>query len=131
MKLVRSVSSRARDDRSPTRGEKTVALVVRTTTAPILEADASSSGRCAHCGRLLDPTLGRHGSRRRFCRPACREAARLRREQGLPEDHANRGWPPKLGRSQLVDLEKMSALALVARAVEEKGDASTVLPNTP
>lgn len=43
--------------------------------------------RCDHCGRAFVPASRRRGSPPRFCCPAHREAARLRRERGLPEDH--------------------------------------------
>lgn len=38
---------------------------------------------CAACGEALPPASS---ARRRFCTHGCREAARLRREQGLPEN---------------------------------------------
>jgi hypothetical protein len=41
---------------------------------------------CAHCGQRFTPSERRRGSPPRFCRPAHREAARLRRERGVPED---------------------------------------------
>ncbi|MGH7882750.1 MAG: hypothetical protein ACREN8_07565, partial [Candidatus Dormibacteraceae bacterium] len=41
---------------------------------------------CRQCGVKLTPSrLGRPGRRAHFCSPACREAARLRRQQDLPE----------------------------------------------
>jgi hypothetical protein len=39
---------------------------------------------CAACGDPMPPV--KRGRRRRFCSHRCREAARLRREQGLPEN---------------------------------------------
>jgi hypothetical protein len=55
--------------------------------------------RCAHCGRPVDQPSHRRGSPRRFCRPACREAARLRRERGLPEDRPRE--PNRHGRRRI------------------------------
>lgn len=57
-----------------------------TVTAVLLPDEIE--GRCVHCrGPLPEPLRPRsgRGRRRRFCSHACREAARLRREQGLPE----------------------------------------------
>jgi hypothetical protein len=42
--------------------------------------------RCAHCGAPIPLEGRRRGRPSRFCRPAHREAARLRREQGLDEN---------------------------------------------
>jgi hypothetical protein len=49
-------------------------------------AVAADALTCAHCLRSFSPTPRRRGSPQRFCKPKCREAARLRRERGLPED---------------------------------------------
>jgi hypothetical protein len=47
---------------------------------------APDVSRCAHCGAELLGEERTGGRRRRFCSPAHREAARLRRAQGLDED---------------------------------------------
>jgi hypothetical protein len=54
---------------------------------------------CAHCGRSFAPPERRRGSPPRFCHPAHREAARLRRERGVPEDRP--AEPNHHGRRQL------------------------------
>jgi hypothetical protein len=46
---------------------------------------AADEIRCAHCGGPIEPRPGRRGRPPRFCCPAHKEAARLRRERGLPE----------------------------------------------
>jgi hypothetical protein len=54
------------------------------TAAAVVAPDAL---RCDHCGRPFAPPARRRGSPPRFCSPTHREAARLRRERGLPESH--------------------------------------------
>lgn len=49
------------------------------------ECDGGSDGGCRHCGGPLPTPFAHGGRRRRYCNHACREAARLRRAQGLPE----------------------------------------------
>ena len=57
------------------------------TPVPAPGVVAADGIRCAHCGRPIQAARDRRGLRRRFCCPAHREAARLRRERGLPENH--------------------------------------------
>lgn len=58
--------------------------------AAIVATDVTGIGMCGHCGRPLDAARPRRGLPRRFCCPAHREAARLRRERGLAEDYPMR-----------------------------------------
>jgi len=72
----------------------------RSTSVPVLSVVAPDASRCDHCGGPLPPPADRRGLRRRFCRSAHCEAARLRRERGLPEDYptqANRHGRRRLG----------------------------------
>ncbi|MGH7869795.1 MAG: hypothetical protein ACREP9_19725 [Candidatus Dormibacteraceae bacterium] len=59
---------------------------VETPSVPVAAIVAPDEFECRHCGVRLTPSKpGQPGPRARFCSPACREAARLRREQGLLE----------------------------------------------
>ena len=68
-------------------------------STPALDVAAAEAISCAHCGCPCLPAPDRRGLRRRFCRPAHREAVRLRRERGLPEDYPQR--PNRQGRRRL------------------------------
>jgi hypothetical protein len=68
--------------------------------------------RCAHCGSPLRPRPRRRGSRQRFCRASCREAARLRRERGLSEDR-----PSELNRHGRRRLDASAASSGVGQAI--------------
>lgn len=88
----------ARGDRAPTQD----------TSRPVLAVVAADAIRCAHCGVPLPAATDRRGLRRRFCGPAHREAARLRRERGLPEDYPlqpNRHGRRRLGAGQVDHVE--------------------------
>lgn len=52
--------------------------------APVAAHEKSAVPRCAHCGVPL-PEQWAQGRRRRFCSDSHRQAAMLRRVQGLPE----------------------------------------------
>jgi len=67
----------------------------------VLTVVAADAFRCAHCGRAMPAPRDRRGLRRRFCCSAHREAARLRRERGLPESFP--AQPNRHGRSRLAD----------------------------
>ena len=78
----------------------TSAIENREPSAPVLAVVAADGEQCAHCGAKLPITADRRGLRRRFCCHAHREAARLRRERGLPEDYpvqSNRHGRRRLG----------------------------------
>jgi hypothetical protein len=55
------------------------------TISGIVAADVCLKPRCNHCGGDLLTPQRPGGPPRRFCCPAHREAARLRRERGLPQ----------------------------------------------
>ncbi|MGH7883020.1 MAG: hypothetical protein ACREN8_08980 [Candidatus Dormibacteraceae bacterium] len=59
---------------------------VETPSVPAAAIVAPDEFKCRHCGIRLTPSKpGQPGPRACFCSPACREAARLRRQQGLLE----------------------------------------------
>ncbi|MGH7869810.1 MAG: hypothetical protein ACREP9_19805 [Candidatus Dormibacteraceae bacterium] len=59
---------------------------MKTPSVPAASIVAPDEFECRQCGLRLTPSKpGQPGPRASFCSPACREAARLRREQGLPE----------------------------------------------
>jgi hypothetical protein len=63
---------------------ESVAAVVAPDVSPTATTECGERG-CRHCGRPLPAPAAHGGRRRRYCNHACREAARLRRAQGLPE----------------------------------------------
>lgn len=91
--------------------------IARPAPADQLAAVVSSSRVCRACGATLPrQQIGRS---RRFCSAACREAARLRRMQGLPE------WAPRVkpgGRRRL-------RARLVALGVVDPDDVIESLPD--
>jgi hypothetical protein len=82
--------------------------------------------RCEHCGSAFVAPARRRGSPPRFCCPAHREAARLRRERGVPESHppeANRHGrrPLRLGGR---DESAVLPAGRTAASVREGGDGA-------
>jgi hypothetical protein len=78
---------------------RTPAAAMPDTPSPRLAVVAPDALRCAHCGRPLPAATDGRGRRPRFCSPAHREAARLRRERGLPESYPLQ--PNRHGRRRL------------------------------
>ena len=91
--------------------------IARPATADQLAAVVASTRVCRACGATLPrQQIGRS---RQFCSAACREAARLRRMQGLPE------WAPRVkpgGRRRL-------RARLVALGVVDPDDLIESLPD--
>ena len=56
------------------------------TVEAIVPPDETRERCCAQCSRPLPPQPANAGRPRRFCGALCREAARLRRVRGVPED---------------------------------------------